>query len=475
MEPLKDPERLLGNLDTLGVARLLTAASDITLVVGDDGVIRDVVVADAERDRHPSTFNDWVGRPLKETVTVESRDKVDALLDEASASGPTPWRHLNHPTPEGRDLPVMYAALRTPSCAEVVMIGRDLRVISQLQQRLVEAQLSMEREYESLRQMETRYRLLFQTSQEAVLILDGATLRITEANPAALQMMGQPRKRLVGRPLGEAFDAASNEAIQGLLAAARAAGRADPVAARLADIDLPVTAAAALVRQAGASTFLIRMMPADPRGAGADPDASSRRRLGEVMASVPDAFVVTDTAGRILTVNRAFLDLAQLVADEQPIGESLDRWLGRPGVDLNVLIANLRERGAVRLFATILRGEFGSTTEVEVSAGGALAADAPCLGFVIRNVAPRLAAAGPTSGALPRSVEQLTELVGRVSLKDIVRDTTDAIEKLCIEAALELTSDNRASAAEMLGLSRQSLYVKLRRYGLGDLAGEAET
>ena len=54
-------------------------------------------------------------------------------------------------------------------------------------------------------------------------------------------------------------------------------------------------------------------------------------------------------------------------------------------------------------------------------------------------------------------------------LKDLVRETTDLIERLCIEAALELTHDNRASAAEMLGLSRQSLYVKLRRYGLGDL------
>jgi DNA-binding NtrC family response regulator len=75
--------------------------------------------------------------------------------------------------------------------------------------------------------------------------------------------------------------------------------------------------------------------------------------------------------------------------------------------------------------------------------------------------------------ALPRSVEQLTELVGRVSLKELVRETTDVIERLCIEAALELTGDNRASAAEMLGLSRQSLYVKLRRYGLGDLAPEA--
>jgi DNA-binding protein Fis len=34
-----------------------------------------------------------------------------------------------------------------------------------------------------------------------------------------------------------------------------------------------------------------------------------------------------------------------------------------------------------------------------------------------------------------------------------------------------MTGDNRASAAEMLGLSRQSLYAKLHRFGLGDLSG----
>jgi DNA-binding protein Fis len=35
-----------------------------------------------------------------------------------------------------------------------------------------------------------------------------------------------------------------------------------------------------------------------------------------------------------------------------------------------------------------------------------------------------------------------------------------------------LTGDNRASAAEMLGLSRQSLYVKLRRFGLDEHSEE---
>ena len=65
----------------------------------------------------------------------------------------------------------------------------------------------------------------------------------------------------------------------------------------------------------------------------------------------------------------------------------------------------------------------------------------------------------------------MTELVGRVSMKNLVRESTDLIERLCIEAALRITRDNRASAAEMLGLSRQGLYAKMRRYGIGDLEG----
>jgi DNA-binding NtrC family response regulator len=72
-------------------------------------------------------------------------------------------------------------------------------------------------------------------------------------------------------------------------------------------------------------------------------------------------------------------------------------------------------------------------------------------------------------------VEQLTELVGRVPLKELVRESTDMIERLCIEAALELTNDNRASAAEVLGLSRQSLYAKLHRHGIADIGGGDES
>ncbi len=88
-------------------------------------------------------------------------------------------------------------------------------------------------------------------------------------------------------------------------------------------------------------------------------------------------------------------------------------------------------------------------------------------GFVIRP-ARRSAALPPSQlRELPRTAEQLTQLVGRVSLREIVAETTDVIERMCIEAALNLTGNNRASAAEVLGISRQSLYSKLNRHGVG--------
>jgi DNA-binding NtrC family response regulator len=93
---------------------------------------------------------------------------------------------------------------------------------------------------------------------------------------------------------------------------------------------------------------------------------------------------------------------------------------------------------------------------------------------VMRDVGRRVATAPHGARDLTKAVEELTTLVGRVSLPTLVRDTTDLVERHFIEAALELTGDNRTTAAEVLGLSRQTLYVKLRRHGLSGGDSDAE-
>jgi transcriptional regulator PpsR len=172
----------------------------------------------------------------------------------------------------------------------------------------------------------------------------------------------------------------------------------------------------------------------------------------------------------VLTANAAFVELAEAASIERVRGMALDTWLGRPGIDVDLIAGQLREYGSVRNVATILRGGAGGQEEIEVSAVTAPGEGGESYhGLTIRNIGRRLRTLPDVGGELPRSVEQLTELVGRMSLKDIVRESTDLIERLCIEAALAYTADNRASAAEILGLSRQSLYSKLHRHGLGDL------
>ncbi len=462
------PDSSLGELDAQSVATLIATASDVALVVDADGIIRDIAFQSEELSEDLDTSREWVGRKMVSTVVLDSRAKVAHLLADAAMHNAKPkWRHLNHATSDGRSIPVLYCAVQVGEDGRMVAFGRDLRAMSSLQQRLMTAQESLERDYARMREVEARYRLLFQMSSEAVLIVDTVRHRVVEANPAARAMFRRPGDSASGQALDEIFAAGTVESVAAHLGAIRADGRAEEFPARLAGNDAEVLVSASLFRQENATLFLVRVSPA-PKDAVQVPDV--KRKLLRLVESAPDGFVVTDSAGNVLTANKSFLEMTGLADEDQVRGEPLDRWIGTSGVELDVLITNLRQRGSVRFFTTTVHGDDAAHVQVEISAVAIGNGGQPSFGFAIRNIGPRLQLEPRAAHQLPRSIEQLTELIGRVPLKDLVRESTDVIEKLCIEAALELTGDNRASAAEMLGLSRQSLYVKLRRYGLGDLA-----
>ena len=464
VDQFRAPKKTLGDLDAEAAAKLIAAAADVALVIDQKGIIKDAVFS--SKDLFEQGVETWIGQHWVDTVTIESRPKIVELLAEARDKKPARARQVNHPVPNGSDIPIRYSAVQVSENGRIVVVGRDLRSLSALQQRLVDVQQSMEREYARLRHAETRYRLLFRIASEAVLIVDAAQEKIVDANPAATQLLIKIGKKLSGRDFTEIFDAESAKVVQVHLATVRSTGRADPVVAHLAGNKQTIEVSASLFRQETSAHFLVRMMPEAQASTALAPAKSS---LFDVVEKLPDGFVVTDLNLKVLTANTAFLELSQVASMEQVRGESLGRWLGRQGVDVNVMMTNLREYGAVKNFATVMRGEFGTTEDVELSAVAVMNGEHPCIGFTIRNVGMRPESKLNGQRALPRSVEQLTGLVGRVSLKDLVRESTDMIERLCIEAALELTGDNRASAAEILGLSRQGLYSKLRRYGLGDL------
>lgn len=454
----KDAPDLIGGLDPQTTARMLAVACDLTIVLDGAGRVRDIAFGNEDIAAEP--LRAWIGRPFAETLAEDSRDKFADLLAEVAAGRQTRWRHLNHVLPKGGELPVRYRGVKLGS-DRTVLLGRELRAVAGLQQRLTLAELAMARDYQRISSAEGRYRMMFQTSSEAVLIADPAGLRVLEANPAMVALSGRKARDLAGMPVLDMMDEASRETAETLLAAVRLTARGEDVTVRIAGRPEDLRLSALLFRQDNAVRILVRLVPAS--GLVASPETAPFG-IVSVVESMPDGFVLMGPDRRIRMANVAFLEAAQLSIPEQARGERIDRWLGRTDVDIDVIMTALRERGAVRQFATVLRGEYGAREEVEVSA--VMVDDGPdaCIGFTLRLSGARLPAPGAPDAPLLAS--KLTDLVGQVPLKILVRDTTDQVEKRCIETALQLTRNNRAGAAEMLGLSRQSLYAKLRRFGL---------
>ncbi len=453
--------RHLNDLDARVAATIVGACSDIALIMDEGGIVRDVALG--SESSLSADQAKWVGRPWSDTVTIESKEKVDQLLHDAGLGTASPWRQVNHPIKSGLDVPVRYSTVRLKKNGRILALGRDMAAIAGLQQQLVQAQLSVEHEYADLRQSERRYRVLYQVGPEPVVILDASKLKIVDANPAVEKLLGIEVGKAVGKTVTSLFATKEKQRLQQFLSAAASNSLSDEEVFELARDSQPITLSASLYRQDRSSYLFVRLACARE---AADNITNSERHLLDAVQHVPDSFVVTDSRFQILACNNGFLRMVQLASDRQCEGQNLDRWVGRSNIDLSVLSANLGKDGSVRNFATIVRDELGSTENVDITAVAFPQGEESIFGLTLRSVVPRPIIERPVRPNATSSMEHLTKLVGQVPLKDLVRETTDMIERLCIEAALELTGDNRASAAEVLGLSRQGLYAKLRRHGL---------
>jgi len=445
------------------LAQLIGVASDIALLVDDNGVVVDVSVR--KNELAAMSCQTWVGKTWLSTVTPESTHKVTELLAQPGSAGDMRWRHINHPSLQGEDVPIQYVALHFESEQRTLLLGRDLGAIAVLQRRLVETQQSMERDYLRLRHIEARYRILFDTSNDPVMVVDALTQKVSEANVAAMGLMKDQSKRLVGRDLLDCFDGQSHDEVQSLLRMAHATGRIEVCRVRLLGSELNITLTVTVFRQEGGAQFLVRFLQADP--VATSPLDSDQSLYAEAMQRAPEGFVLTDKNGQIRSVNSEFMAMVGATAQSQLQGQNLDQWLVRGGVDWGVLNTHLRQQANVRGFATDLRSMSGLNVAVDISAV-AISDKSQMFAFFIRDTSRRRQQETPASGGMAGSVAELSHLVGRMPMKDIVNETTEMIERMCIQSALELTHNNRASAAEMLGLSRQSLYVKLRRFGIID-------
>ncbi len=344
------PQTSLGNLDAASVARLIGASSDITLVMDGDGVILDTAFQSGQLLEALNDSAGWVGQTFGAVVAPDSRAKTAALLQDAMEHDQPRWRHINHRATDGRSIPILYCCVETGGNGRMMAFVRDLSAVSALQQRLVNAQQSMERDYARLRDIEERYRLLFQQSSDAVLILDPVRGRIIEANAAASALCGLGTAGVSGRPLIEVLDTDGLAGVQAPISSIRAGGRLEDVPTVLSHSGCAVILRMARFPQENDTLVLMCMVPVQP--VPSIPTVSdSKAVLLRTVESMPDAFVVTDTEGSVITANTAFREMVQLRHEDEVVGQPLDRWVGATGLDMSVVAANLRSRGVVRFLA----------------------------------------------------------------------------------------------------------------------------
>ena len=458
----------LANVDPADFETILTAAVDVTLILDEQGRIQEAIRG---RDTGLAEAEGWEGGRWSDLVTPETRPKVDALVEEGFSQGVSRFRQVNHLLKDGTDVPVGFTTVRLGGGKRLIAVGRSLRTLADLQRRLVEAQQTMESEYWQVRQAEARYRLLFQQSRQPVFLVDAETLAITDVNNAGAGLVGSESSKVVGRvfPL-PAFRFGQNgseaqamhEFEQGVRQVASGAVNSFRTRLRVRDSEFPWVLTLSLVRFAQERILLARMDTEQ----GYDSGPGTGVDVMQLLDRAPDGFVVTDLEGKILMANQAFVDMVQAAGSSAIQGRSIGLWFGRPGADLTVLLTQLERNGQIRHFHTWLQGEHGLDSEVEVSAVSAAHAEIPALAIVIRDVSRRLGGDAKPTDDLNEAVERLADRVGQVSLKQLVDDTVSLVELHFIDAALQLTGDNRSAAAELLGLSRQSLYTKLKRYGL---------
>lgn len=441
------------------------AQPDVTLLLDMDGIIREASVSHAMNE---AGVESWLGRPWIDTV-ADASDKVRRMVEDARSTGISAFRQVTQRFPSGRELPIEYTTVLLGGRAGLLAIGKNLQAVAELQSRLVAAQQAMERDYWKLRDIETRYRLLFQTSAEAVLLLKASNLRVIDANPAAIAALELPPRRpdgAYGRDFLADVSADERDALQAMLQRVRDQGKAPGIVMHFGGERKAWLLRASLMP--GQIFFLQLTSVGNAAPAPVDSDAIS---LDELIDRLTDGFVVIDRLGVIHRVNQSFVDMVELGAKASVIGERLGRWLSRPGADASVLLATLQRQRTVRLFATTLNGELGTETEIEIAAAHDRDADSRQIVLLLRDVARRLPA-GAEANRLIAALGPLADQVGKTSLRKLVHDTIEVVERHYVRAALDQAGGNRTAAANLLGLSRQSLYAKLNRY---ELHAPAET
>ena len=422
IEQILPPE----DADLRAVIRFL---ADVALRLSPEGVVINAYA----REDHPATslMDTWTKGEFRETLTPESRTKFDRALSRVvSDRAGLVEIEINHSVGEAFGLPVRYGLRREEASGSILMIGRDRQDVAATQQRLIAAQIDTEKAGQRSRHMGQTLVAVLDSVPEPVFVVNENTGFVEDANRQA--------DRLLRREAGDRTFALE----QG--------GRLDGARFILASDETDARRAETVRFRRGADRLAVVMLPEDGEGESHAPAA------GDAFDDASVAIAVTDADGRLLSTNAAFGRMGPAGASSTR-GATVANLLVRGVIDLHAVRTAISREGVVAAYQTMLTlGD--APVPVRLTAFRLGGGDAAQIMWIFRaDSAPDIDSADSA---------RLSAMVGRMPLTEIVDEATLDIERRCVEEALRRTGDNRAAAAALLGLSRQSLYVRLRRFGI---------
>lgn len=410
---------------------VVTSLADIVVRLSLDGV----VIGAFARESHPANalVDTWSKGEFRETLTSESRHKLDRALKAVQQDAPLPSAiEVNHLMGESFGFPIVYYLHAAGKRDEILLVGRDREAIAAAQQKLMAAQLNTEREGQRKRHFSTTLSAVLEIVTEPLILFNQGTGHVEGANPGGARLFGKDPASMKPFPLDEV--ASLDDGVLRLHSDKATAYQFDTLQFRRGSESMKI--------------IMLKSRTESDRGGAKDAfgDASM-------------AIATTDFRGRIQSANPAFERLAGRPATDSRKGQSMSDILKRGVLDQQFVTAAIARDGFVADFEAVL-ATGSEATPVTLTAFALDDSEAGHIAWMFRADTARRA-----SGESDVSL-MLADMVGKMPLSDIISDATVEIERICVEEALRRTDNNRASAADLLGISRQSLYVRLRRFGL---------
>jgi PAS domain S-box-containing protein len=405
-----------------------------------DGTIRQVNLTGAqlvgiERSR-------LLGRTFGQLVSVAQRLLFNSFLNQVFTGEEPPAIDMELPA-KGRPLQVVRVrAKRSPA-------GLECRVV------LVDI-TALKIEENKVRISEIRYRRLFETAHDGVLLLDPATRRITDANPFMTKLLGYSPAQLVGKELFEIGllqdEAASQEMFKRLKKQREIRYEDLPLEAKDGRHQ-EVEVVANLYSENGHTVIQCNIRDITERKKA----EIALLRLAAIVESSDDAIIGKDLNGIITNWNRGAEKIFGYSAKEM-VGASITRLIPPDRSDEeNHILEKLKHGKSVEHFVTLRKTKKGRLINVSVTASPIQDASGKIIGAskVARDITEQKQAEEAR-----RRLDVMTASNRKLEAEIVQRQAVETALKQSEREQTQLLEQSRSMQDQLRDLSRQVLQAQ---------------